>query len=263
MERMIARHRYINIISGHMGAGKSFYFKLLTSLPENKKRWVLTLSKDEVIAKYFGNRTPEWPADDFSQEHMLAIFDKMTPQERIYAEELLRVDVERAILAGGFDKIFLDASMRSREKHQESFVAMVRKVERLLGLIAGENADRQGLLPPVPAPRVELQVVFLYCDFETLRRRMAARWPDLPPDQIPPPVLETFPGIELPEAYPFLAVDTSDETPDAERRRIEKIKNFFSGRLADNTVLINGVKDAERCIAESKARMQEFAKKIA
>lgn len=260
MERMVAVDKDINVVSGHMGGGKTMWFKFLTGLPENQGPDTLAFTRDDLVVKYFGKRAEGTSPEDNSQARLLAIYNKMTNQERLYIDEILRVDTERAIIVEDKKRVIFDAGMSSRELHQKPFKAMVEKVQALIGVIDTERAAKQGLLPPDPASKINLRVVILYCDFETVRRRMAERWPHLSSNELPPPIIETLPKYPMPIDYPFLAINTSDESPDAHNKRKQEIMDFFAGRITDSDLIAARAQEAKQCLEAHKREIQKFLK---
>lgn len=259
MEKMITSDREIHILTGHMGSGKSHYFKFLSSLPEYQEPGILKLNKDTLLVRYFGWRTGI-PVEDNADGH-LAVFNVMTPRERFYATKLLWVDTERAILINRVKKVLLDVSMLTRNGMQRPFMAMVKEVDRWLDLIEDDYAKIKGISAPNPTPKISVRAVLLFCDFTTIRRRMAERWPNLSRNELPVPLVETILRFELPKLYTFLAINTSNESPSAEDQRRREIRNFFAGIEPDSGLMKMRVREAQRCITATKKEVRKFLKK--
>lgn len=257
MERMATRDREIHLVTGHNGAGKSYYFQYLSSLPEYQGPRVFIASKDTVYVRYYAERTGKQVENN--QSGYLAIYNTITQQDRFYTDELLRVDTERAILVNKAERVLLDVVMRTRLIHQKPFVAMVKKTERWLRLIEIDLAKLQGLLPPYPPSSVNLRVVFLFCDFETVQRRLTERWKNLPNDhKLPPSFVESTMGLQMPTAYQFLALNTSELGLVAGDRRKQEIKNFFAGKMPAPELIKSRAEEAKFCIMATKREIRKL-----
>ena len=261
MKQLIAHDREIHLLTGHVSAGKSTYFRFLSELPAYQGPKVFKTSTDTVRVWHYANRISP-PAQDNALGH-LALYKALTPWETcVYNDELLYVDAERAILVDEADRVLLDTVVRSRKLHQQKLVDMVKRVRHGVCQIEKELATKRGMLPPNPPSQVNLRVVLLFCDFETARRRMLARFEHtVKEEEALIPLAESILPFETPVAYPFFAVNTSDESPAATKKRRQEIMNFLAGRITDEALMAKRREEAKQCIAASKRAARKWLKK--
>lgn len=249
------------MLTGHVNAGKSTYFGFLSKLPEYQGSDVFKTSTDTVRVRHYANRVSP-PAEDNTLGH-LALYNLLTNWETcVYNDELLYVDTERAVLVDQVNKVLLDTVVRSRKLHQRKLADMVKRVEYGLRRIEKELAAKRGVLPPDPPSKVNLRVVLLFCDFETARRRMLARFEHaVEKEQALVALAESIIPYEVPTAYPFLAIDTSDESSSASEKRKLEILDFFAGHAPDLSLMAARAKEAKQCIAAAKITARKWFKK--
>lgn len=251
--------REIHIVSGHVSAGKSTWFKYLSCLPQYQEPRVFKTSTDSVRVHHYANRLSP-PAEDNADGH-LALYLHLTNWETcVYNDELLYVDTERAILVGQVQTALLDTVVRSRKLHQRKLVAMVERVQEGVYHIEAQTAIKKDLLPPSPPPRVNLRVAMFFCDFEAARRRMLARFKEGTAEATAMlPLAESILPFEVPVDYPFLAINTSDESSEATKRREQEILDFFVAKKAPgDKLLAERAKEARDTIGATKRAMRKW-----
>jgi len=255
MEQMLSHDREVHLVTGHVGSGKSHYFSILRKLPEYQGLDVFVSSTDTVRVEYYYERAGGI-VEDNTLGH-LTLDRLLTEWDKVYNNELLRVDAERAFLVRGCKKALLDVVMRTRRFHQRPFVAMVRKVQQYLRLIDEELANRRDMLSPDPPSTVHLRVVLFFCDFDTTIRRLMKRW-KVDEKTALIPFCQSTASYELPDAYPFLAINTFDGSRRGEAERVREIRDYFSGRTPDPVLMKARLNEARRCITATKKRIKKL-----
>lgn len=146
---MPAENREVIVISGLISAGKSWLLERL--VPNYPPETTALIQIDDVQQKYWGR------------------FDGgvLTTTERVYRNELVRNEVKTALIVDGARTVFVEAVMLTRQLHQRPFREMVNSAEDYLQAIAKERGE--------PKPQVDLKVIMLYCDVDTIRQRMIDR----------------------------------------------------------------------------------------
>lgn len=147
---MTAENRQVIVVSGLVSAGKSRLLEGLVPNYPGEKTTVITT--DGVQQKYWG---------PFGSSPLL------TPTERVYKNELAWSEVMTALIVERAQTVLFEAVMLTRDRHQRPFREMIDRSQEYLQAIARERGE----LPP----RVDLNVIMLYCDVDTIRQRMIAR----------------------------------------------------------------------------------------
>jgi hypothetical protein len=163
-------------------------------------------------------------------------------------------DIERALIIDNAKIVLAEMLLRTVRLHQMPLLAMVENVQATLGEVERQRALRQKITLPHPSSSLTLRVVLLYCDFATAMRRVRRRM-YAERETATVPFAETMAHYEFPRGYPVLAVDTSDEEPEAEAYRLKEIKKFFAGEPFDAAELVLRSREAQQCIADLKEKL--------
>ena len=209
---MITQRKLI-LVCGLSATGKSRGADYVMNLfPREDPRF---FDMDEVREKTWGERAKN-----------------LTSEEHRFKNKLTRNEVQKAFVLGA-RIVVLNMVMPSKNSHQKPFVEMVRETERMLSQIEFER--EVGGWDPGPHPdaykiTIDVRALWFDCDQETARKRLEERAKnphvsDLTDIKI---WLRNKATFEPPdgENYPFIRVDTTDESVDAEQRRQTAIKDF-------------------------------------
>ncbi len=210
--------RNVLVLSGLIGAGKSWYLNELRKDPKFQDASVL--GKDLIKVHHFGAKR------------------ELVDSEHVFVNELLRNELKTKLIVDGVNNILVELVMLTRKNHQEPFVETVRDAERYIQAIEREKAllARQSL--PIPS-RVNLRVVLLYCgDLSELRRRIEARrqgfggsnGTDVASLQECIAVAERFEIPDDSKTYFPMVIDTSEDNDQARETALGEIRSFFLGR---------------------------------
>ena len=228
--------RNVNVMSGAICVGKSRLVKELLKLPEFRDAATVTL--DQVGIRHWGRRI-------------------MTKTEKVYRNELARNEVKEQLIVNWAEHVLVDMPMLTRANHQKPFVEMIGDAERYLRLIDPERDALEGKKITTNRPFVYLNVVLLYCDFETVKRRITVRGLEAEKSDSPAvsmeAVLDVAVQFELPKDYVPLPIDTSDESESAEELRMREIRGFLLERkFPTSSVFRERMAQARACRDELK-----------
>lgn len=130
---------------------------------------------------------------------------QLTDEEHLFKNEILRLEVKKKFLIHQARIVVVNATMLTVERHQRPFVQMAREIG------------------------AEIAAVLFTCSFETSKRRIEVRSME--------PVLSDVVSVsvfehgrkqfEPPVLYPFIQIDTSDESALADERRWQEILEFL------------------------------------
>lgn len=234
--------RNVNVISGLICVGKSRLLEQLRRHPEFQKAF--TLSLDDIGIRHWGKRI-------------------MTKTEKVYRNELARNEIKTALIVNDVRTVLLEMVMLTRKNHQNPFMEMILDTERYLRLTEPERAGLEGKSLPEGPPRVNLNVILLYCDFTTVKRRIEQRRKEAEKTNSPilnmEGVLDAAIQFEMPEAYTPLPINTSDESAATEKKRMREIIRFFlEQRLPADRVVRKRLEESAQYLAE----LQEIARKL-
>ena len=250
----------IGVFSGHIGSGKTWTMNRILEQPVFAGAHVVSL--DSVRAKLWGHLLPVRIDENTPAEERDAAYGVMhralTPTMRTYANQIVREEVQRAILVRGVRTIFLDMLMRTHTLHLKPFVDMVDQTDRYLQADAHDHKKdpAHGYAPPF----VDLRVVYLFSDLATAKRRIIERSRRRNPKQSARdaliPFWETVAQMDFPIAYQPLCIDTSDESKSAVDERHEIITWFLRGAL-HTTPHHPSIKKAKACLKEMQDDARE------
>ena len=229
MQKMSPDERSIRVFFGQSGSGKTHFFNVFRQDPGYQHPHGWAKSVDDIRVQYFGKRIGLNAGVGHADERqMRALYDQCTAKENNYAYTFLFQDAERALIVDGVKTVLIEANLRSFVRDYDLLVALVGNVRGAIQRIDNEPALKQGMLPPDPPSELHLQTVLLFCDLATILERRRRR-----PYQNYEENLHAFARqvvtFQFPN-FPFLAVDTSDESPEAEVKRLAEITDFFAGR---------------------------------
>lgn len=190
--------RTVILVCGLGTTGKSYWTKMIAAFLNDMKPQIVDL--DEV-------RTANW-----GQQHLSDI-------EHVFKNELTRMEVKKKFVIDKARVVILNMTMLTEEKHQKPFVEMLEDTSRVLGEIEGE---------PV---KIKIKAIWMDCDYKTTVRRIERKRQD--PDNISDVIdVSVFENgrrqFEPPgKYYPFIKIDTSDESPEATIQRAKEIFEFI------------------------------------
>ena len=75
------------------------------------------------------------------------------------------------------------------------------------------------------------------------------------------PLAESILPYEVPIAYPFLALNTSDESPAATNTRKQEILDFLAAQKPNLSLMSTRAEEAKKCIAAAKRAARKWLKK--
>src|SRR3989344_3980805 len=187
--------RAINVLSGITGSGKSWLLKKMLERPEFQN--TVHVQMDVIGKRVWGDR---W----------------ITPTERVFRNELTRNEIKMKLIVEKAKIVFLEMPLLTRKYHQKPLVAVARDTERYLQAIEKELAQKENR--EAVQPHVRLNVVLVYCDIETVSRRINDR--NRESDATGTNVFdlhgyfETSAHFQLPDMalYTALPLNTCDET---------------------------------------------------
>lgn len=229
----------INIVSGLICTGKSRILKLLRQQREFHNAYSLRL--DDVGVQYWGKHA------------------NLTKHEKVFRNEVMRFIIKQRLVIYDTSQILLEMPMLTRAYHQEPFVDMIRDTQRQLRLIEPERvAQGRKALDGLPC-FVNLNVVLLYCDIETVRKRIERKVSLLDTGNNPvidmTNIYDTALQFEMPKSYYPLLINTSDESPEAEQQRLCEITAFFHwGRRIDQKIAEDRLCEAHACLDQLQQR---------
>ena len=150
----------------------------------------------------------------------------LTAAEHRFKNELTRNEVKKAFVLGA-QTVLLNMVMPTERFHQRPFMEMVHDTERILTEIETDCGQ------PVERVKIEIRAIWCDCDEATARRRLAERAKgnhisDLSDIKV---WLNNKSWFEPPDGkhYPFVRLDTSDVSPDAEQGRLRTVDEFLFG----------------------------------
>ncbi len=76
--------------------------------------------------------------------------------------------------------------------------------------------------------------------------------------KIAPSFVESTMGFQIPRAYPFLAINTSNESSAADENRKQEIVRFFTGDDPPPKLMEDRAREARRCIADIKRNTRKL-----
>lgn len=242
--------RNVNIISGMTLSGKSHLLRQILNVPEFRNAAVVRM--DDIRKRYWGDRDGQ----------------SMTATEKVYRNILTFREIETKLVIDGASMIFVEVPMLTRKHHQQPLVDITREAERYLQAIERERACIESKAIPDYFSQVHLNVVLLYCSVQSAVARLERRRHDVNTNNTDVFSLDFFLEIaldfELPEptTYLPLSLNTSDESSDAERQRLEEVVSFFNGKLQDTNFLKKRLEEAEFCLAEARrlARQRDLVR---
>ncbi|OGN02472.1 MAG: hypothetical protein A2655_01985 [Candidatus Yanofskybacteria bacterium RIFCSPHIGHO2_01_FULL_43_42] len=201
------------LVCGLGTTGKSYWSNIIMALlaPSNP----VLIDLDEVRNRYWGDRA-------------LTLSD----EEHIYKNKLTRQEVQRAFIVDRANVVIVNMTMLTKEGHQKPFMQMIQETEEILIRIEVESALKNLRIVPAVVTPINVRALWMDCDLEATRRRLQARQSShsvVASDVLDIKVFEHGrKRFEPPdgEYYPYLRVDTSDESPEADRKRLVEIFDF-------------------------------------
>lgn len=234
----------VNVISGLICVGKSRILKLLRQQEQFHNAYYIRL--DDVGIEYWGK------------------YAHLTKHEKVFRNEVMRFIIKQQMIVQDTEQILIEMVMLTRKYHQEPFVEMIRDTQRQLRLIEPEQvAQGRKAISGLPC-FVNLNVVLLYCDVETVRKRITKRAASLNTGNSPiidmAGVYDTALQFEMPESYYPLLINTSDESPKAEQKRLQEITAFFFwGKQIDQKTAEDRLCEAREYLDQLKQLAQASA----
>ena len=132
----------------------------------------------------------------------------LTSAEHLFKNEIMRLEVKKQFIIQGAELVIVNAVMLTVENHQKPFLEMAAAVG------------------------AEIKAVWFTCDLATVERRLGFRkqHPSVSPSDIMD--MADFERarvqFEAPALYPWVKIDTSDESPEADEQRWEQILQFLA-----------------------------------
>ncbi len=226
--------RNVNIISGLTLSGKSRLLSQLTQHPEFRDAAVVSM--DEVRMRYWGSRGGGGKND-------------LTPTEKIYRNKLVRDEIRNLLVTSDVPSVLVEVPMLTREHHQKPMVAMIGEAREYVLVIELEKAGISEKESSEPSD-VSLNVVLVYCDVSTAKRRLEWRQRETAGISDVQDIgffLRIALQFELPseDIYLPLPIDTSNEGSLAEISRLVEIVKFLKGEKPPREILRERMKIAE------------------
>jgi hypothetical protein len=206
------------MFSGLVFSGKSFFRNWAMGLPEFQN--AQTVAMDDIRKLLWGDKSDT----------------EITKTEHVFKNEATRFEVKKRLIIERPPAMFLESVMLTKEAHQKPFAEMIDNANWYLQTIEKEEATRDGLQPPEQSIKVDFRCIYLYCDLETVRRRIEYRLREVAAsgDTSNASVFD-FEGflrgarqIEIPPVhYTPLYINTSNESSCALEKQHQEILSFL------------------------------------
>lgn len=222
------------VISGLTLSGKSFLRNWLVAQPEFKDAHQLAM--DDI-------RRQVWKDKD------------LTCIEHIFKNELTRNALKTKIVIERPRVTILEMVMLTREYHQKPFLEILQSARWYVENIQKEKGENKA--------DIGFRCVLLYCDLETVRRRIQYRLKER--DNTTGADVFDLRGylddageFELPVDYIPLPINTSDESFDSVKRIHEEVISFLRGQMPiSDEEFKRRTKEASDILAEAKRYAKE------
>ncbi|OGN05671.1 MAG: hypothetical protein A2831_00625 [Candidatus Yanofskybacteria bacterium RIFCSPHIGHO2_01_FULL_44_17] len=214
------------VFSGLVFSGKSFFRNWAMGLSEFQN--AQTVAMDDIRKLLWGNKSDT----------------DITKTEHIFKNEATRFEVKRRLIIERPPAMFLESVMLTREAHQKPFVEMIDSANWYLQTIEKEEANRDDLPPSKQSIKIDFRCIYLYCNLETVRRRIQYRLRELEVSGNKSNAsvfdsegfLRGAKQIEIPPVhYTPLYINTSDESPHALEKQRQEILLFLRGEMPIGT----------------------------
>lgn len=251
--------RFLRVVFGPSGAGKSTICDALKhpaniyygGVNPHRK----SFSVDDTRMEYYGKRIGHQEGKTY-EERLRLLYDVCTPYENAYAYTLMFQDIERALILDGAHSVLMEGNLRTPDTYL-SLTATVVRVQDALREIERQSAARRGEPAPAHPVSVHLRAVFVFCDCRTiLERRRRRPYPDQ--EENFRAFARQVLAFQFPD-FPFLALDTSDESPEAGQKRLEEVVGFFANPEPDVRLLIAREDAARACMAAMQEELRGMA----
>ena len=166
-----------------------------------KSYWQEKIREALDLPRNYGVDLDEVRVENFGRER------RLTDEEHLFKNELVRIEVKKRFIIDKAETVIVGAVMLTIRNHQLPMVEMAESLEaKIYGL-------------------------WFVCSSEASEQRLAARRSD--PNTLCD--VTTMEGLEKgakrfepPALYPFIQIDTSDESPEADAERLRQIFEFIS-----------------------------------
>lgn len=209
-------NRQVLVFSGLPFSGKSYLLKRVAELLASHQPVIVRM--DPIRERLYGNR---------ADTHV-------TRSEHLFKNEVTRYQILEHLVLGA-PLVMVEMLMLTRADHQQPFVEMINRARKYILDIERECCLRDGQEPPTSPTKVDLRVVLAYASPAITaqradtpseeRQRSSAAVMDLVGIGGALKIFE-FPA---PNLYVPLPVDTSDESGETTRHRLQEIVAFSRG----------------------------------
>jgi hypothetical protein len=197
---------------------------------------------------YWAEKVMGWFAADFP--HCKTVFvgisqarrqywgksEEMTDADHLLKNEITLLEVKKQFVIFGADVVVLNMTMLTAA-HQIPFTRVLHETEVLLGRKHRETLARSQKRSIEEIPFVPFKIAFrafwMTCDYEATVRRIEARQKGERPGGGLVTLSEFKKGqerFEPPAYYPYVKIDTSDESAEADARRETIIREYIFSR---------------------------------
>ncbi len=203
--------RSMVIASGWQFTGKSYYLPIIAAMPE--MLGAVTIRMDAILRELYGDRPDT----------------HITKTEHLFKNYATRFAMLRELVLGA-RTLLTETVLLTEDGHQLPMLEMVKEAREYVQSIEREYAERDHT-PGLPIGQVSLRVILFHCSLECTERRIARAGGQA---RAFSPILNlvamrgALTQFEYPRAYVPLIVDTSDESPSAERARLEEMQVFIA-----------------------------------
>jgi len=216
--------RYVNVISGLPRTGKTTLLENITGKPEYKGAVIVRM--DEVGNLLWRERQAVRKGSTDTE---------LTPTEKVYRNEATRNEIKKQLIVKNAGIVFSEMPLLTRQYHQRPLVEIVSSAEWYIQGIEKDIANRNSPPSPVNPSRVHLNVVLLYASPDIVRERVE-KDKENPRSKSDAGHINIFLDaalkFEFPDCYPYLLVDTTDESLGADQQRIEEVIAFLMGSIS-------------------------------
>ena len=164
--------------------------------------------------------------------------EDMTDADHLLKNEITLLEIKKQFIINGVDVVIANMTMLTQSAHQLPFMRMISETELLMCRKLREQKARQSRIPleaiEFKLVNINLSVFWMTCDEATSIKRLTSR-KGLDQTGGGLVTISEFRkgqhGFEPPgNYYPFVKIDTSDESPQADFAREQVIRSYILTR---------------------------------